>query len=130
MRPAKFGVGQSVRRVEDARLITGAGRYTDDHRPDGLVHGVVLRSPHAHARFSIQDLETARAMPGVLLVLTHADLAHLGTLPCLGPVRNADGSRMTLPPYPVLCSDTVRHVGDAVAFVVAESEAEARAAAE
>ena len=101
MRPAKVGVGQSIRRVEDARLITGAGRYTDDHRPSGLAHAVVARSPHAHARFTIGGLDAARAMPGALLVLTHADVAHLGGLPCLGPVRNADGSRMTLPPYPV-----------------------------
>ncbi|HEX2136117.1 MAG TPA: xanthine dehydrogenase family protein molybdopterin-binding subunit, partial [Microvirga sp.] len=130
MRPTKFGVGQSVRRVEDVRLITGAGRYTDDHRPEGLVHAVVVRSPHAHARFTFGDLDAARAMPGVLLVLTHADVAHLGALPCLGTVRNSDGSRMKTPPYPVLCADTVRHVGDAVAFVVAETELQARAAAE
>ena len=130
MRPTKFGVGQSVRRVEDLRLITGAGRYTDDHRPDGLAHGVVVRSPHAHARFEIRSLEPARSMPGVLLVLTHADVANLGDLPCLGLVRNADRSRMKQPPYPVLCGDTVRHVGDAIAFVVAETEEQARAAAE
>jgi carbon-monoxide dehydrogenase large subunit len=130
MRPAKFGVGQSVRRIEDARLVTGAGRYTDDYRPEGLVHGVVLRSPHAHARFTFGDLDAARAMPGVLLVLTHSDVTDLGDLPCLGTVRNSDGSRMKTPPYPVLCVDTVRHVGDAVAFVVAETEDQARAAAE
>ena len=130
MRPAKFGVGQSIRRVEDARLITGMGRYTDDHQPDGLAHAVVVRSPHAHARFAIGPLETARSLPGVLLILTYADVAHLGALPCLGPVRNADGSRMTIPPYTVLCQDLARHVGDAVAFVVAETEDQARAAAE
>ncbi|HEY8383188.1 MAG TPA: xanthine dehydrogenase family protein molybdopterin-binding subunit [Microvirga sp.] len=130
MRPMKFGVGQSVRRVEDARLVTGAGRYTDDHHPQGTAHAVVVRSPHAHARFSFGDLEAARSMPGVLLVLTHAEVAHLGTLPCLGPVRNTDGTKMTMPPYPVLCEDTVRHVGDAVAFVVAETEDQARIAAE
>jgi aerobic carbon-monoxide dehydrogenase large subunit len=130
MRPAKFGVGQSIRRVEDARLITGAGRYTDDHQPHGLAHAVMVRSPHTHSGFTIGGLDAARAIPGALFVLTHADVAHLGGLPCLGPVRNADGSRMTLPPYPVLCQDTVRHVGDAVAFVVAETEDQARAAAE
>lgn len=130
MRPMKFGVGQPVRRVEDARLITGAGRYTDDYQPANTAHAMVLRSPHAHARFRIGDLEAARAMPGVLLVLTHEDVAHLGTVPCLAPVENSDGSKMALPPYPLLCRDTVRHVGDAVAFVVAETVLQARDAAE
>jgi carbon-monoxide dehydrogenase large subunit len=130
MRPMKFGVGQSVRRVEDQRLVTGAGRYTDDYLPEGLVYGAVVRSPHAHARFTIGDVEAARSMPGVLLVLTHADIADLGTLPCLGPARNSDGSAQILPPYSVLAIDEVRHVGDAVAFVVAETEDQARAAAE
>lgn len=126
----KFGVGQSIRRVEDARLITGAGLYTDDYRPANMVHGIVVRSPHAHARFTIGDLSTVRAMPGVLLILTHADIRHLGGIPCVGTTRNADGSPMATPPYPVLCQDTARHVGDAVAFVVAETEDQARAAAE
>jgi carbon-monoxide dehydrogenase large subunit len=126
----KFGVGQPVRRVEDLRFITGGGRYTEDHRPDRAVYGVVVRSPHAHADFKFGDLDPVRNMAGVLLVLTHEDIGHLGTLPCLGPTRNSDGSKMTLPPYPVLCADRVRHVGDAVAFVVAETEEQARAAAE
>jgi carbon-monoxide dehydrogenase large subunit len=126
----KFGVGQSVRRVEDDRLITGAGRYTDDYRPDNMAHGMMVRSPHAHARFENRDLDTVRAMPGVLLALTYDDVRHLGTLPCRGTTKNADGSRMETPPYPVLCEDTVRHVGDAVAFVVAETEEQAREAAE
>lgn len=130
MRPMKFGVGQPVRRVEDVRFVTGAGAYTSDYRPDGMVHGMVVRSPHAHARFTFGDLEAARAMPGVLLVLTHADVAHLGTLPCMVPIKNRDGSSMPMPPYPVLCSGTARHVGDAVAFVVAETPEQARDAAE
>ena len=130
MRPMKFGVGQPVRRVEDVRFITGAGRYTDDYRPAGTTHAVVLRSPYAHARFAIGDLGAARAMPGVLLILTHADLGGIGTLPCLGPVENSDGSRMKRPPYRLLCQGRVRHVGDAVAFVVAETEHQAREAAE
>jgi carbon-monoxide dehydrogenase large subunit len=126
----KFGVGQPVRRVEDVRLVTGTGRYTDDHRPSSLTFGMVVRSPHAHARFRFGGLDAVRSMPGVLLVLTYDDIAHLGTIPCLGTTRNADGSAMATPPYPVLCQDVVRHLGDAVAFVVAESEDEARAAAE
>ena len=130
MRPQKFGIGQPVRRVEDVRLVRGEGHYTDDYRPEGTVHAYVLRSPHAHARFRIGDLAAARAMPGVLMVLTHADVAHLGDVPCLAPVENSDGSTMATPPYPLLCPDTVRHVGDAVAFVVAETLLEARDAAE
>jgi aerobic carbon-monoxide dehydrogenase large subunit len=126
----KFGVGQPARRLEDARLVTGAGRYTDDYRPANMVHGIVVRSPHAHARFKIGDLTAVRAMPGVLLVLCYDDVRGLGTLPCVGTTKNADGSRMATPPYPVLSQDTVRHVGDAVAFVVAETEDQARAAAE
>jgi aerobic carbon-monoxide dehydrogenase large subunit len=130
MRAMKFGVGQPVRRLEDARLVTGQGRYTDDHHPDGTVHAYVLRSPHAHARFTIGDVSEARAMPGVLLILAHEDIKHLAYLPCLAPVENADGSPMKLPPYPLLCRDEVRHVGDAVAFVVAETLPQARDAAE
>jgi carbon-monoxide dehydrogenase large subunit len=130
MRPVKFGVGQPVRRVEDARLVMGQGRYTDDHRPDGTVHAYVLRSPYAHARFTIGDLSDARAMPGVLLILTHGEVKDLADVPCLGPVENANGSPMKLPPFPLLCRDEVRHVGDAVAFVVAETLLQARDAAE
>jgi carbon-monoxide dehydrogenase large subunit len=130
MRPMKFGVGQPVRRVEDARLVTGQGRYTDDHHPDGTVHAYVLRSPHAHARFVLGDLSAVWAMPGVLMVLVHAEVKHLGDVPCLGPVENADGTAMRLTPYPLLCRDEVRHVGDAVAVVVAETLLQARDAAE
>jgi carbon-monoxide dehydrogenase large subunit len=130
MRPMKFGVGQSLRRVEDLRLVKGEGRYTDDHAPPRAVHAVLVRSPHAHARFIIGDLDAARAMPGVLLILTHPDVQHLGDLPCQGTVENGDGSKMKLPPYPVLCRDRVRHIGDAVAFVVAETPGQARDAAE
>ena len=130
MKPMKFGLGQPVRRVEDARLLTGEGRYTADVAPDGCLQAVVVRSPHAAARFEIGDVAEALALPGVRLVLTAKDVAHLGALPCLAPMSNKDGSPMKLPPYPLLASGEVRHVGDAVAFVVAESEAEAREAAE
>jgi aerobic carbon-monoxide dehydrogenase large subunit len=130
MRAVKFGIGQPVRRIEDARLITGQGRYTDDHHPERVVHGFMVRSPHAHAGFRITDVATARAMPGVLLILTHDDVKHLGTFPCPGAVENADGSQMPQPPYPLLCADTVRHVGDAIAFVIADTLNQARDAAE
>ncbi len=130
MKPMKFGIGQPVKRVEDARLIAGLGRYTDDIAPRNALFGAVLRSPHANAAFKITDLETARAQKGVKLILTHADVAHLGGIPCQAPMTNSDGSKMKLPPYPVLSKDHVRHVGDAIAFVVAETEAQARLAAE
>ena len=70
---AKFGIGQAVRRVEDQRFITGAGRYVDDIVLPGMCHGVVLLSPHAHARIRRVDTAKARAAPGVMLVLTGAD---------------------------------------------------------
>lgn len=130
MTPLKFGIGQPVRRVEDRRFVTGAGRYTDDVEPEGCLRGFVVRSPHAHARFTIGGLDAARDMPGVHTVLTQADLMHLGSLPCAVPIRNSDGSRMVMPPYTVLARDVVRHVGDAVAFVVADTLDEARDAAE
>src|ERR671910_480266 len=113
---AKFGIGQPVRRVEDHRFITGQGRYTDDHVPYGCLHALVLRSPHAQAR----------ALPGVQLVLIAPDVAHLGDVPCQAPIPNDDGSQGHVAHIPVLARDTVRHVGDAIAFVVAETVAAAR----
>jgi carbon-monoxide dehydrogenase large subunit len=127
MQPIKFGVGQAVRRLEDDALVRGAGRYVADHAPAGLLHAVVLRSPHAHARFAITDLTKAGALPGVALVLTGADTATLGNLPCLGEIPD---TTIAVPPYPVLPRDEVRHVGDAVAFVVADTIAHAKDAAE
>ena len=130
MKPMKFGLGQPVKRLEDARLVTGGGRYTADITPGGTLHAVVVRSPHAAATFEIGDTADALALQGVRLVLTAKDVAHLGSLPCLAPMSNKDGSAMTLPPYPLLASGDVRHVGDAVALVVAETEEQAREAAE
>jgi carbon-monoxide dehydrogenase large subunit len=130
MNMAKFGVGQPLRRVEDGRLLTGGGRYTDDYTPEGTLRAVVLRSPYAHATFTITDVEAARSMPGVHLVLTAADIAHLGDVPCLAPMPNSDGTQNHIAHIPVLARDTVKHVGDAVAFVVADTVAEARDAAE
>ncbi|HEY3643663.1 MAG TPA: molybdopterin cofactor-binding domain-containing protein, partial [Xanthobacteraceae bacterium] len=127
MQPIKFGVGQAVRRLEDASLLRGAGRYVADHAPAGLLDAVVLRSPHPRARFAITDVAKARAMPGVALVLTGADTAKLGNLPCQGLIPDIT---IAVPPYPVLPRDEVRHVGDAVAFVVADSPARAKDAAE
>lgn len=128
----KFGTGQSVRRKEDLRLITGRGQYTDDINLPGQAQLYVLRSPHAHARIGRIDTAAARQAPGVLAVYTIDDLKadKVGTLPCVLPVKNRDGSAMTLPPRPALADGTVRYVGDPVACVVAESLAAARDAAE
>ncbi len=130
MKPMKFGVGQPVRRVEDKRFITGAGRYTSDIAADRALHSIVVRSPHAHAGFTFGDLAVARAMKGVKLILTHEDIAHLGDLPCKGVIMQVDGTMVKPTPRPVLPKDTVRHVGEAIAFVVAETVEQARDAAE
>ncbi len=128
----KFGVAQPVRRVEDPRLLQGSGRYTDDIVLPGMLHGVVVRSPHAAARIAGIDTTAAVASPAVRAVYTGADLQAdgLGPLPCVAPVDNRDGSKMHDPPHPVLAHAAVRHVGDPVAFVVADTIEAARDAAE
>ena len=127
----RFGIGQAVRRNEDARFLTGHGEYTGDIDVAGQAHACFLRSPHAHA--DILSIDTAAAgLDGVLAVYTGADVeaAGLGGLPCLEPVENSDGSPMALPPRPLLAQGRVRHVGEPVAMVIAESLAVARDAAE
>src|SRR5580693_3627252 len=126
MAPIKFGVGQSVLRKEDDALIRGKGRYTDDHAPQAALHALVLRSPHAHAKFTI-DVARAGGLLGVAAILTAEDVGELGDLPCL---FNLEENPFTGPPYPILASDEVRHVGDAIAFVVAETIDRARDAIE
>ena len=126
MAPIKFGVGQSVLRKEDDALIRGKGRYTDDFAPKPSLHALVLRSPHAHAKYKI-DVTRARSLPGVALILTAEEVRDLGDLPCL---FNLEVNPFTGPPYPILPRDEVRHVGDAVAFVVAETVDQARDAIE
>jgi carbon-monoxide dehydrogenase large subunit len=126
MAPIKFGVGQSVLRKEDDALIRGKGRYTDDFAPQSSLHALVLRSPHAHAKYTI-DAARARELPGVALILTAEDVSDLGDLPCL---FNLEVNPFTGPPYPILPKDEVRHVGDAVAFVVADTVERARDAIE
>ena len=125
----KFGISQSITRKEDAPLLRGAGRYVADVAPPGTLHAVVLRSPHAHARFRITDADKARALPGVRLVLTARDpaVAALGPMPC---VAMPPGHTVDVPSYPVLARDQVMHVGDAVAFVVADTIEQAKDAAE
>ena len=128
----KFGLSQSVRRVEDPRLLLGQGRYTDDIALPGAAAGHVLRSPHAHAAIRGLDTTAAQAMPGVLAILTGADMLAMGVgeVPCAIPLKNRDGSRRAEAPRLPLATDRVRHVGDPVAFVVAETLAQARDAAE
>jgi len=129
---SKFALGQSVTRIEDAALVRGAGRYTDDFELAGAAHAYVLRSPHAHASIVNIDTAAARKAPGVLAVLTGEDAAAdgLGDIPCLIPVTNLDGTPRADTPRPVLARARVRHVGDPVALVVAETLAQAKDAAE
>jgi carbon-monoxide dehydrogenase large subunit len=122
----KFGVGQSLRRKEDAPLLRGDGHYVADFAPSGSLHAVVVRSPHANATFTIGDLSAVRAMPGVRLVLTAKDTADLGNLPTPGTIRDD----IPIPPYKILEDKQVHYVGDAVAFVVADTLAQAKDAAE
>jgi aerobic carbon-monoxide dehydrogenase large subunit len=134
------GIGHSVRRKEDARLLTGLGRYSDDVNLPGQAYSTVLRSPHAHARIRAIDTKAARAMPGVLAVLTGADAAADGLTPIphlAAPgtppdvvLHNRDGSAVPVAPHHVLPIDRVRHVGAAVAFVIAETMVAAKDAAE
>ncbi len=121
----KFGAGQSVKRVEDVRLLTGQGNYTDDLQRDGMLYGVTLRSPYGHADIKAIDTSAALAVPGVVAVYTHADIADYGPIPCLVPLSGPVQTPRTL-----LTGDRVRFVGDAVAFVVADSREAARAGAE
>ena len=114
----KFGFGQPLTRKEDDPLLRGAGRYIADVSPAKPLQAVVIRSPHAHARFRIGDLARVRTMPGVRLVLTAADISTLGLLPTPGVLPDV---AIKIPDYPILAKDVVRHVGDAVAFVVADS---------
>jgi len=129
---SKFALGQSVVRIEDAALVRGAGRYTDDFDLPGAAHAYVLRSPHAHANILGIDTAAARRAPGVLAVLTGADVKAdgLGEIPCLVPVTNIDGTQRADTPRPLLAGKRVRHVGDPVALVVAETLMQARDAAE
>src|ERR1700720_2490630 len=128
----QFGIGQPVRRVEDRRFITGHGNYLDDIQLPRQAYAFMLRSPHAHARIAAIDAAAALSVPGVLAVFTGEDLARdgIGPIPCLSAVTNRDDTPSVLPPHPAIARGRVRHVGDTVAMVVAESAAAARDAAE
>jgi carbon-monoxide dehydrogenase large subunit len=128
----EFAIGQGVSRFEDPRLVQGRGRYIDDVVYPGMAFGVVLRSPHGHAKILSIRTDAAKAAPGVLTVITAADWkeAGLGELPSHDGLKRRDGSPMFKPSYPVLAQDRVRWIGDPVAFVVAETAAQAADAAE
>ncbi len=130
--PPNNPIGQSVKRREDARFLTGAGQYTDDVVMHGQTYGVFLRSPYAHARIKSIDLAKAKAAPGVVMIFTGADLAEakVGGLPCGWLIHSKDGTPMKEPAHPVLAQGKARHVGDQVALVVAESVAQAKDACE
>ncbi|HEV3184066.1 MAG TPA: xanthine dehydrogenase family protein molybdopterin-binding subunit [Xanthobacteraceae bacterium] len=126
----KFGIGQPVPRTEDPHLVRGEGRYTDDVNLPGQAYAAIVRSRHAHGVIRSIDFAPARALPGVLGVYAAADLAAYGTLKCNVGFKNRDGSEMKKPKRPALAADKVRFVGDPVAFVVAQTPAQARDAAE
>src|SRR5215831_2286618 len=129
---ARFGSGKSVRRVEDDSLLRGAGRFVDDVSAPGQAYASFLRSPHAHARVVSIDTAAARAMPGVIAVLTGEDLVRAGVkpLPVSTDFKRADGSPSASPPRHALAAGTVRFVGEAVAAVVSETRNQARDAAD
>ena len=125
------GIGAAVTRREDRRFLLGKGRYTDDIRLPEQSWAVFVRSPHAHAAIRSIDAARALAAPGVLAVLTGDDVAAdgLGGIPCGWQITNKDGSKMVEPPHPALAQGKVRHAGDPVAMVIAETRAQAREAA-
>jgi carbon-monoxide dehydrogenase large subunit len=126
------GIGAAVRRKEDFRFITGKGQYTDDVVRPGETRAVFVRSPHAHAKVKNIDASAAKKMPGVVAVLTGADLAtdKIGNLICGWMIHSKDGSPMKMAPHPALAAGKVNCVGDAVAVVIAETPAQGRDAAE
>src|SRR5690348_11508485 len=115
------GIGAAVKRTEDPRFLRGQGRYTDDITLPRQTYVHILRSPHAHAAIKGIDTARAKAAPGVVAVFTSADLSALGGLPCGWLIHNKDGSPMKEPKHPVLAEGKVRHVGDPVAAVIAET---------
>src|SRR6187399_1811493 len=123
-------VGASVRRKEDYRFLTGAGQYTDDVNPPNHTHAYFLRSPHAHAKIRRIDTAKAKTLPGVVAIFTGADLEGVNGLPCGWLITGTDGKPMNEPPHPVLAQGKVRHVGDQVALVIAETPNQAKDAAE
>src|ERR1044071_5350058 len=126
------GIGAAVRRKEDFRFITGKGQYTDDINRPGQTYIHFVRSPHAHARIRKIDSTEAKGMPGVVAVLTGADLAadKIGNLICGWAISSKDGSPMKMSAHPAIANEKANHVGDAVAVVIAETLGQAKDAAE
>src|SRR3569832_921409 len=125
------GIGAPVKRKEDRRFLLGKGQYTDDILLPNQTYAVFVRSQHAHAKINKIDATAAKAVPGVLAVLTGDDVAaaQLGGIPCGWLVKSKDGSNMVEPPHPALVQGTARHEGDPIVMVVADSKAAAKAAA-
>ena len=130
--PVKFGIGQPVPRTEDPKLLTGRGRYTDDHGAAGQCHAFFVRSPVAHGCITTLDTAQAVAAPGVLAVCTGEDLqrAGVGDIPCSVAIKNRDGSEAIVPARPALAVGQVKYTGDPIAMVVAETLEQAQDAAE
>ncbi|MEY3287451.1 MAG: Aerobic-type carbon monoxide dehydrogenase, large subunit, partial [Pseudomonadota bacterium] len=125
-------IGKPLERREDLRFLTGAGQYTDDVVLPGQTYAYFLRSPYAHARIKSIDVSKAKAAQGVVIVITGAEIAEskIGGLPCGWLIHSKDGSPMKEPPHPIIAHEKVRHVGDQVALVVAETYLQAKDAAE
>ena len=115
-------IGESLRRKEDYRFLTGAGNYTDDINLANQRHAIFVRSPHAHAAIKSIDVSKAEAMPGVTKVFIGKDVeGKMGGLPCGWLITSTDGTPMKEPPHPILAQGKVRYVGDHVAMVVADT---------
>ena len=128
----KFAVGQPVTRIEDVRLITGQGNFTDDQKLPNMAHGVFTRSPYAHAKIISINIDKAKKMPGVIDIFTgdrlqEEGISHMSVIDFL---QNKDGSPMNASKRPILAVGKVRHVGDPVAFIVAETTNQALDASE
>ncbi len=126
------GIGAAVRRKEDVRFLSGLGHYTDDINRPGQVYAFIKRADRPHAKINSINTQAAAKAPGVLAVFTGADMAkeEIGGLPCGWQIHSKDGSPMAEPPHPVIAVGKVRHVGDPVAVVIAESRQQAKDAAE
>src|SRR3984885_710956 len=126
------GIGASVRRKEDVRFLSGKGNYTDDINRPGQLYAVIKRSDRPHAKINGIDIAAASAAPGVVKVFVGADMEAeaIGGLPCGWQIHSKDGAPMAEPPHPVLAVGKVRHVGDPVCVVIAETKQQAKDAAE
>jgi len=124
----KFGVGQSVKRTEDIRFVTGQGQYTDDLHFEGQTYAAFLRSPHAHARITSVDISGAKSAAGVVDVITQDDVDAQGArpMPCVAPIQSRDGSPTKTTPKPLLANKAVTFVGEAIVMVIAETYAQAK----